>query len=69
MKASSSNPIFAKVRRTARMLAKPQAVVARNWLNAGMLRTPAEERRVGITLAEYEEARRILGRLAAQVTE
>jgi hypothetical protein len=61
--ASSSNPALRNLRDTARVLRKPQAVVARNWLN-----TPAMVKyrpSAGITRQQFDQYLLIARRLAA----
>lgn len=60
---STGNTALQQLRDTARVLRKPQATVARNWLN-----TPAMTKYrpgAGITRQQFNEAQALMRRLAA----
>lgn len=65
MTSSHSNPALRQLRETADILGKPQAVVARNWLATPAMTKYSPARSVGITRAEFNQAQRIMRRLAA----
>jgi hypothetical protein len=63
----TTTTVLDMLRETARMLNKPQAVVATNWLRSGLMKPYDAEFNVGISQAEYEQALLIVVRLANTV--
>jgi homoaconitase/3-isopropylmalate dehydratase large subunit len=65
MLASTTNPVLTNLRRTARILGKPQSAVAANWLNTPAKTRPySTARHLGMTRAQYNEGQSIIRRLA-----
>jgi len=63
---TTSNPILAKLRRSAKALGKPQSTVAANWLATPAMNRPySPTRHLGMTRAEYNKGQAIVRRLAA----
>ena len=67
MSARPNNPILRDLRQTARLLRKPQAQVAANWLRTPGLLDYSPTRSVGITAEQHAHALRIIRRLAQTV--
>ncbi len=62
---STSNPLLTKLRRTAKVLGKPQSTVAANWLaTPAMTQGYSPSRHLGMTRAEYVKGQAIVRRLA-----
>lgn len=66
--SSRSNIVLNQLRETADILGKPQAIVAANWIRAGVTVKPySSTRHAGISRAEYKRAQVIVQRLAGAV--
>lgn len=64
MSATTSNPVLTQLRDTARLLRKPQAVVAANWLRTPAMTTYDEDRNIGLTAEQFTYGMSIVRRLA-----
>ncbi|PPF09985.1 hypothetical protein C5C86_13580 [Rathayibacter sp. AY1E4] len=67
MSAQRNNPILRDLRQTARLLRKPQAQVAANWLRSPGLLDYSPTKSVGITAEQHAHALQIIRRLAGTI--
>ncbi|PPF24264.1 hypothetical protein C5C45_00510 [Rathayibacter rathayi] len=62
---SHDNPVLCMLRDTARLLGKPQSVVAGNWLRSPATTTFRADQSPGVSADEFESAMSLLRRLAS----